>query len=179
MSEKIKPSFEKKVTYNLARFLLKIHEKQIDATEDYLWNDGCDGVFSSEGWFNNILNNYCNQEDLERFVAHGITKGDDDTKLFALLSILHTGHIKGDCAKIRKSGYIDAYTNGAFTLISPIDENLWKENKLNVGVIVAAPRFVPLIPFFKSFFPSFKLIEASDFPAWIENQKEKSQIKES
>ncbi|MDA1079978.1 MAG: hypothetical protein O2840_04810 [bacterium] len=128
-------------------------------------------VYSPGDWFPHILSE-CNDKDLKRFSAHGITKFNEQKQLQALLIILTTGKLKGDWAFIKSSGYVDAYVTGSFTLIAPIDESLTDDKgKLNIGVIVVNPYFTPLIPILAKNFPGMKFIRAEQFPKWMEDQK--------
>ena len=155
----------------VAEALLDLHKREVHKVEiDFISGNYEDANAPSE-WFSIILNDIADS-DLERFEAHGIIKGTRAEQLYALLSMLTEGKIIGSWARMSNSSYVDAYTEGSFTVISRIDEPLCNRNNvLNIGVIVVNPLFEALIPDLTRLNPYFTFLKAEDFPRWLAEQK--------
>lgn len=156
----------------VAHKLMKTFRQEMGAEANRFFSGTVKDVYNPNNWFSFVLSEKCNYDDLKRFSAHGITKGNEESQLQALLAILTTKEIRGDWATISGSGYVDAYRHGGFTLIAPIDEALMIDGKtLNIGVIVVNPYFVPLITTLKKNFPNYSFLKAEEFPKWVDDQK--------
>jgi len=161
-------------TMVLVSKLFDSHSQAMGEEANKFFSGMVEDVYEPRHWFSHILDWHCQAEDLTRLNVHGITRGEERVQLQSLLTILKGGELKGSWAPLRGSGYVDAYTTGGFTLVSPMDEGLVLDNgELNVGVVVVNPYFIPLMSTLKEMYPQHTFIKAENFPAWVDNQKKK------
>lgn len=158
-------------TDKVATELMKHFTTEMGVEANRFFSGQVEGVYQPSDWFFHILQS-CEDEDLRRFNAHGIMRGNEKRQLQVLLLILTSNEIIGDIDVLKGSGYADAYVQGGFTLISLIDQKLRREGGgLNIGVIVVNPYFTPLIPTLTKNFPQHHFIKAEEFPKWLAEQK--------
>lgn len=134
-------------------------------------------------------------ELLHEFWGHGITKGQKIDKIASLIGVLKTHAIKGDTAPLANSGHLNAYTDGAFLLISrkgkglieyesdsrtPVFVDLGEEVssgsrkgvKVSIGAVVANGHYEPLVDSLREMFPNENIIRASELPGYIKREME-------
>lgn len=133
-------------------------------------------------------------EVLNHYWGHGVTKGSELDHLTAAISILANGAIRGSTAPLRSSGYVDAYTNGSFFVISrkggqliergddrmPLfvavkgDESTPETRaiKINPGAVIVNAQFYPLVEELRRMFPGQNILYANQLPEYIRAEEE-------
>ena len=117
------------------------------------------------------------KEILENYYGHGITRGRDLEWLTAALNILSNVGIRGDVSKLAGSGFIDAYSDGAFLAVlekdnpfpggkpqKPDETGLFR---INLGALIVNTKFYPLVDELRKMFPGRKIIKANEIPEYF------------
>lgn len=191
--EKLLVPFEESL--KLARQLLSRHEAGMREmiSEEYVPASDWPAVMFGKSPISYFLRQF--PEDIRaRFEGHGIYKIPGkyaglkawEFHLAAFLNILQNGAVKGDSARIAKSGFYDAITSGDFLLISHADQSLprYQEDSgrgrgpltnkvgwiVDVGAYVVGTQFYPMIDDLKEMFPSANIIRANELPEYIKRE---------
>ena len=155
-----------------------------------------DGVRQMGEPYPNLIEHYLESvpADIQsHFWAHGITRGDKLNKLTALISVLRNNAIVGDSARLRNSGFQDAWTHGSFLIISKKDTNLtlgetFEERrhqriilgkkskfsdldlmaiKVTPGAIAINGEFYPIVEELRRRFPYTNILYAKELPEYL------------
>lgn len=133
-------------------------------------------------------------EVLNHYWGHGITKGNEIDHLAAAISILANDAMRGSAAPLYHSGYVDAYTDGSFLIISHKGDQLIKRDenkrpqfvflgenkstgegakaiKINPGAFVVNAVFYPLVEELRRMFPDSNILYANQLPAYIREEE--------
>ena len=133
------------------------------------------------------------KEIQSHYWAHGITKGRSLDQLASAISVLRNKAIVGDTARLRGSGFQDAWTHGNFVVISKKDMGLilgetpeerkkqiinlgkkrYSENditaiRVDVGAIVVNAEFYPLVEELRKRFPEVKILYARELSDYLQ-----------
>lgn len=139
--------------------------------------------------------NKIDPEILSGYMGHGITRGDDETQIAAVMSTVENGAIIGDVGRLAKSGYIDAYSHGGFLVIfSKVDtQKTFKERKLSrleiiskdgdiryalkitPLAVVCSDELSPLAEPLQKMFPTVKILRPEELPRFIMEQEKDAQ----
>lgn len=133
-------------------------------------------------------------EVLSHYWGHGITRGNEIDHLAAAVSILANKAIKGSTAPLYHSGYVDAYTDGSFLVISHKGDHLVERDqdkkpsftslgenrstgeevravKINPGAFVVNANFYPLVDELRRMFPEVNVLYANQLPEYIKREE--------
>lgn len=134
-------------------------------------------------------------EVLNHYWGHGVTKGNEIDHLAAAISILANSAIRGSTAPLYNSGYVDAYTDGSFLVISHKGDHLIERDenkkpsfvslgenkstgeeiraiKINPGAFVVNAAFYPLVEELKRMFPDAHILYANQLPEYIKTEED-------
>ena len=124
-------------------------------------------------------------ETLSRYQGHGITRGDDITRLAALIHICGTNLLKGDWGSMGNGSY-SSYKHGPAIVLSKIDKSLYSPEErnprhisnedgdfieVNIGAVIIAPKWYPIIDNLKQMFPNITFVRANQIPEYFQNNK--------
>ncbi len=119
-------------------------------------------------------------ETLKHYNGHGITRGDEEQTLAALLNILANRTIKGWEGPIGSSGY-NAWAGGDFMIISKPDSSLAiRENgktkvndigmEVDIGGVIVANRMRPIIEELRRLYPDIEIVSNEDAPEYLSSK---------
>ncbi len=180
MSEKIpKPAEQITPLEQSRKEAEEIYNQHKDQLEGYAPRE-IDGIKTVFGQYPNLIDEYLRnvpKEIQSHFWAHGIARGDKLEQLTAAISILENKAICGDTSRLAGSGYIDAWTQGGFLLLSNKDGELIPKDrtiiilgenprtqepikavKIKFGALVANDQFYWVVGDLKKMFPDLKIL---------------------
>ena len=111
-------------------------------------------------------------EVLQQYWGHGITRGNEETQLAALIDILTNNRIQGYTGKLGgNGGGYNAYTHGSFLVVLDKGTSIEKiSGKVSIGVVVLNEKYYPLISDLRNMFPNRKIIKASELSEYFAEQ---------
>lgn len=138
----------------------------------------------------NLIGHYLKKiptEIQEHYYGHGITRNGVLDRLAAAIAILENNVIKGDFAALENSGYINAYKDSDFLVLSKKDQRLdvkdaegkqvrWNKCWVaNIGAFVVNSRFYPMVDELKQLYPDVNIIRPRELQKYFEEQEGRSQ----
>lgn len=125
-------------------------------------------------------------EKLQRFVAHGVTKGGPGEwgNVAAFINILQNQYIKGDTGTLGHTGdgWIPAYKKGDFLIVSHADKQLAIRGtqrhepgignviKIDAGAYVVNVDYDSIVEELRSLFPNKNILKADELSDYIERE---------
>ena len=188
MSEQVSSPKEVASIEDSRRIAKEIYDLYKDKLEGYAPEE-VDGIKTKFGQYPNLVEEYLRDmpdEVQSHFWAHGITRGDKLDQLTSVISVLSNSAIRGDTAKLRGSGFIDAWTQGGFVILSKKDQFLMPRNptliklgdhtytgepikaaRVDVGATVVNDEFIWIVEELRKRFPNMRILKPSELPAYL------------
>jgi len=173
----------------IAKNLLEQHEQELRDTfmpaslikSDLLTEEDKKGISFGKSAIDYFFRKI-GDEEMDKFVGHGISRGDCKENLAIFINVIQNNTLKGDYARIRNSGYHNARTQVDFFVISHIDKPLasidkdGKQKRNEIGYIIDAGAYVvnarlyPIVNDLRAMFPDVNIIKANELPDFVKRE---------